>query len=104
MVSSPPYPPRPGLRDPAAHEVHETGLAERIIDNLIGEYIATAANIALAANGYLGAEAEGYRTGVEQMRYLHLAGWTYRLTPEIVDALRRAGLLVADQGGSDDAS
>jgi hypothetical protein len=81
------------IRDPSAHEAHEMPLAGRIIDRLIGAYIAHAGDIALAGNGYSGAEEEGFRKGVEQMRYLHLSGWDYRLTPKILDELRRAGLL-----------
>ena len=86
-----------GIANPAQHEAHEMPLAGRIIDRLISEYIAHAGDIALAGNGYSGAEEEGFRKGVEQMRYLHLSGWDYRLTPKIVDELTRAGLL---QGGA----
>lgn len=67
-------------------------LANRIIEGLIGDWIATAANIARCC----GTESEydrGFRAGVDQMQNLGLADYHYTLTYDILDALRRAGLL-----------
>lgn len=81
-------------RDPSAHAAHEMPLADRIVDDLIGDYIRTAADTARAANGYCDDEAAGYAKAVDQMQHLYLSGHWYRLTPRILDALRRAGLLI----------
>lgn len=81
--------------DLAAHDRHETPLAHRIISDLIGQYITTAAGLASAATGNATPEEVAAQKAIDRMRYLHLAGWDYRLTPRIVDALTRAGLLSA---------
>lgn len=85
------------MKDPGAHIAHDLPLADRIIDQHIRDYIRTATDTARAANGYLGDKAAGFEQAIDQMRHLHLAGWDYRLTPRIVDALRRAGLLAGQE-------
>ena len=80
---------------PAAHEAHDLPLADRIVDDLIGEYIRTGCDIARAATGDGSPEEVAAQKAIDQVQHLHLAGWTYRLTPKILDALRRAGLLAA---------
>lgn len=79
--------------NPAQHEVHETPLANRIIDDLIGEYITTHTGLAAAGYGHLTDHDKGAQEAIDAVLNLHLAGWTYALTPRIVDALKRAGLL-----------
>lgn len=90
------------MLDPAAHEAHDLPLADRIVSDLIGDYIGTAADVALATFGDINEYERGARQGIEQMRYLHLSGWDYALTPKILDALRRAGPLV--QQATDEGS
>lgn len=88
------------MPDPSQHPAHEFPLADRIVDGLIGDYIVTACELALAAHGYSGDKAAGYVQAVEDLRYRNLAGWDYRLTPKILDALRRAGLLVCGENAA----
>lgn len=70
-------------------------VADRLIDNLIADYITTNTGIAAAGYGHLTDHDKGAQHAIDAMRYLHLAGWDYRLTPRIVEALRRAGLLAS---------
>lgn len=79
--------------DPAQHEAHDLPLAERLVSRAVRDWLTTAFAIALAANGYSGAEAQGFAKGLDQMQYLHLSGFKYSLVPDILDQLRRAGLL-----------
>ena len=83
------------VNDPAAHEAHETPLADRIVEQAIREWLDTATAIALAANGNppINDYERGVKQGIENMRYLHLAGYWYALVPEIIGQMRRAGLL-----------
>jgi hypothetical protein len=85
------------MKDPAAHEAHETPLADRLVTDAIRDWLNTATAIALAANGNppLNDYERGFQQGVEQMRHLHLDNYWYTLAPGIVKALRRAGLLAA---------
>lgn len=80
--------------NPAQHPAHDFPLADRIVDDLISEYIATNLALAAATFGSATPEERGAHEALDQVRHLHLAGWDYRLTPKILDALRRAGLLI----------
>lgn len=81
--------------DPAQHEAHEFPLAARIIDGLIGEWLQqhTAIATAAAGSGCLSDYERGVHAGIDRLHHGHLTGFTYNLTPLILDALRRAGLL-----------
>ncbi|MET7867967.1 hypothetical protein [Micromonospora taraxaci] len=81
------------LTGPAAHEAHELPLANRIVDDKIRQFITTACAIASAGAGNWTAEEKAKQEVIAEMRHLHLSGWDYRLTPQIIDALRRANLL-----------
>lgn len=80
--------------DPAAHEAHETGLAERIVERAIGEWLDTATGLARASAGSPTSEYErGRHAGIDSMRHLHLDNWWYTVAPKLITELRRAGLL-----------
>ena len=83
------------MADPAAHEAHETPLADRIVESTVREWLNTATAIALAGNGSppINDYERGFVQGVEQMRHLHLDNYWYALVPAITDQMRRAGLL-----------
>lgn len=81
------------MTNPASHEAHDLPLADRIVSDLIADYLDTATSLALAGFGDVDEHERGARDGIRQMRHLHLDGWDYKLTPKIIDALRRAGLL-----------
>jgi hypothetical protein len=80
-------------RDLAQHEAHELPLADRLVDKAVRGWLETAFLTARAGNSYSGEEAQGFKKGLDQMQYLHLSGWQYSLVPDILDQLRRAGLL-----------
>ena len=80
-------------RDLSQHEAHEVPLADRLVEKAVQDWLRTAFAIARAGNGYSGEEARGFLKGLDQMQYLHLSGWQYSLVPDILDQLRRAGLL-----------
>ena len=77
----------------AAHEAHELPLASRLVTDAIQEFINTGCAIASAGAGTWTAEEKAKQQAIKEMRYLHLSGVDYRLTPLILDTLRRAGLL-----------
>lgn len=83
------------IGDPAAHEAHSVPLENRIMEKIIGEWLATATGLALAANGNppLDDYERGVKQGIEHMTYSHLANYSYVVVPKIIDELRRAGLL-----------
>lgn len=85
------------MKNPAAHEAHDLPLANRIVSDLIGEFIDTGCAIASAGTGNLNDYERGAQAAIDQMRHLHMSGVDYRLTPKILDALRRAGLLVESE-------
>lgn len=74
----------------------EPTTAERIVDELIGDYIATACATARAATGKATPEERAAQAAIDRLQHLHLDGWSYRLTPRLLTALREAGLLAAD--------
>ncbi len=80
--------------DPAAHEAHDLPLADRITVKAIQDWLNTATATAHAANGNppINDYERGISQGIEQMRYLHLDNYWYTLVPEILGALRRAGI------------
>lgn len=90
--------------DPAAHPAHERPLAARIVNDLIRKFITNACDIASAGTGAWTAEEQAKQRAIAEMRNLHLAGWHYRLTPQILDALCRAGLLGDTTGATADAA
>lgn len=83
-------------RDPSAHEAHALPLANRIADQIIGDWLNDRTGTALATVGEANDYERGMRQGIEQMRHLYLSGFEYTLVPALLDALRRAGLLVDD--------
>jgi hypothetical protein len=91
------------VADLSKHEAHELPLANRLVNKLIREWLDINTNIALA--GSPASEYErGVQEGARQMRNLHLASFRHQLTPQILDELQRAGLLVSDTGPAGDAS
>lgn len=81
--------------DPAAHEAHDLPLADRIVAQAIRNWLNAATATARAANGNppLGDYERGVSQGIDHMRHGHLDSYWYTLVPEILGALRRAGLL-----------
>lgn len=77
--------------DPRQHEAHEIPLVSRLITAEITEWLGT--NLATAAAATPTADG---RAAIDRVQNLDLAGVDYRLTPRIVDALRRAGCLRED--------
>lgn len=69
-------------------DLHEYPLAERLIRDVLVEWLTTRLAIAKAA-----APSEEARNMVDQVAHLHLAGTEYSVVPQIVDVLVRAGLL-----------
>jgi len=70
-------------------DIHDTALADRLVDDVIRKWLDSHLGIAEAA-----ADTDDKRQAINQVRWLHLDGYWYQLTPAILDALRRAGLLV----------
>jgi hypothetical protein len=87
--------------DPAAHQAHEFPLADRIVDQAIRDWLETRFAVARAAAGAgaLSDRERAVHAGIDDME-CRLSGYGCTLTPAILDALRRAGLL-ARQGASD---
>lgn len=77
--------------DPRQHEAHEIPLASRLITAEITEWLR--ANLAIAAAA---TPTPDGRAAIDRVRHLDLAGVDYRLTPRLIDALRRAGCLRED--------
>jgi hypothetical protein len=80
--------------DPAAHEVHDTPLANRIVERIIRDWLATATAIARAGNGNppINEYERGISHGIDHLDS-YLTGYPYTVVPQIIDELRRAGLL-----------
>ena len=57
-------------------------LANRLIDDIIRNWLDTAHGLTEAAG-----------QNIDDMRYLHLDNYWYTVTPKILDALKRAGML-----------
>jgi hypothetical protein len=86
------------VADPRRHPAHDVPLADRIITAEIAGWLDRKLTLALAANHRTGERRSGFEEAIEAMRHLHLSGVDYEVTPLIVGALRRAGLL-AERGG-----
>lgn len=76
------------------NEIHDLPLANRLVDGVIREWLNQKFGLQFAQYG--GGSPE--RKALEQARYVGLDGYTYNLTPVILDALRRAGLLASGLG------
>jgi len=89
------------MTDPAAHEAHDLPLADRIAATAIQDWLNAATATARAANGNppLGDYERGIGQGIDRMRHLCLDNYWYTVVPEILGALRRAGLLPPPGGG-----
>ena len=83
------------MKNPAAHEAHDLPLADRIAAKAIQDWLDAATATARAANGNppLGDYERGIDQGIDRMRHLYLDSYWYTVVPEVLDALRRAGLL-----------
>jgi hypothetical protein len=71
-------------------DIHAEPLANRLIDAEIRQWLDRYLGVAEAAAG-----SDAARRVIEQVRHLHLANYFYTLTPAILDALRRAGVIPA---------
>lgn len=78
---------------PSEHHAHELPLADRLVTDRIRQWLDTAIATELAGYGKLSPEERAARKAVEQVRHLALADYSYVLVPQILDELRRAGLL-----------
>jgi hypothetical protein len=83
------------LKDPRAHEAHDVPLADRLVEGVISRWLASATAIGLAANGNppVSEYERGVSQGIEHMAYSHLANYPYTVVPQILDELRRAGVI-----------
>jgi hypothetical protein len=79
--------------DPRRHPAHERPLASRIVTDEITRWIRTNLAIEAASIGTTTPEERAARAAIDQAQNLALAGVDYRLTPHLLDALRRAGCL-----------
>ncbi len=60
------------MSDPGSHEAHDLPLASRLVDDLIGEWLATAWQIASCTADPKFSEYErGKSQGFDEMRWLH---------------------------------
>lgn len=82
------------MTNPAAHEAHDLPLADRIVERAIRDWLDAATATARAASGNPPASdyERGISQGIDNMRHLHLDNYWYTLVPEILGALRRAGI------------
>jgi L-alanine-DL-glutamate epimerase-like enolase superfamily enzyme len=81
------------VTDPRQHQAHELPLADRLVTDRIRRWLTTALETELAGYGEATPEERAARAAVKQMRHLALADYSYALVPQILDDLRRAGLL-----------
>lgn len=79
--------------DPRSHPAHDQPLADRLVTDIITDWIRTNLAIAVAATGAATPEEQAAQAAIDRVKHLDLAGVDYRLTPRILGALRRAGLL-----------
>jgi hypothetical protein len=82
----------PDEGDAVNQEIHELPLAGRLIDDLVCEFLDLATALAREA-----APNDERRKAIREMRHLRLDGYSYQLTPKILDALTRAGLLLSPE-------
>jgi hypothetical protein len=75
------------------NELHDLPLANRLVDGEVRAWLDTHLGLLLAQTS----DGSPERKIVEQARHLSLDGYSYQLTPKILDALRRAALLA--EGG-----
>lgn len=81
--------------DPDARTIHDLPLANRLVDDLIAAYVAEAVRDAYRmAQGWDDQYVGVAEQTIDAMERDQFGGWELRLTPKILDALRRAGLLV----------
>jgi hypothetical protein len=78
------------------NEIHELPLANRLVDDLIREWIDIALNLMRAATGTHTAEERARQKAIDEVQYMALADYSSALTPAILDALRRAGMVTDD--------
>ncbi|GLY21674.1 hypothetical protein [Micromonospora sp. NBRC 101691] len=78
--------------------------ARQILDTLIGEYITVACNTARSATGTGTPEERAAQAAIDHVQHLSLAGHPHRLTPQILAAMNRAGLLRANTPTTADAA
>lgn len=74
------------------NEVHDLPLADRIACAAVRDWLDRATAVAHAGRGELGCEPAEHKA-IEEMRYLHLADYSYTVVPRILNQLRLAGLL-----------
>lgn len=72
------------------NEIHELPLANRLVDAEIRGWLDRKFGLQLAQH----ADGSPEWKALDQARHVALDGYTYDLTPAILEALRRAGLLV----------
>ena len=75
-------------------DFHEIPLANRIVEDLIMQWLDISTSSALATISDLNEYEKGFRAGVIQMRYLHLDNYPYILIPSILENLERADLMI----------
>lgn len=75
----------------ATADIHGLPLASRVVDDVVRAWLDTQLGLAEAAM-----DTDDKRQAVIACRWLHLAGYSYQVTPRILDALRRAGLLIPE--------
>lgn len=83
---------------PDEHQAHEQSLAERLINDRIKRWLDTAIGTELAGYGDINSEEIAATKALQQLRSLALSGYWYTLTPQIIDELKRAGLLDEREG------
>jgi len=73
-------------------EVHDLPLADRLVNDIIREWLDTAFAVANCTVDPEFSEVErGKALAFDEMQYGRLNNYWYAVTPKIVDALRRAG-------------
>jgi hypothetical protein len=75
------------------HGVHDLPLADRLVNDEIHEWLSIAFATARAGCGTYNDYERGGQYMIDEIENLHLADYTYTLTPSILSALRRADLL-----------
>lgn len=90
------------VRQPGIHdEMHELPLAYRLVDEAVAEWLRTHLDLARAGHGDATPIERAKQRMIDEIQYLALAGFSYQLTPAILDALGRAGLLADERRGGE---
>jgi hypothetical protein len=71
------------------NEIHELPLANRLVDAAIREWLDRKLDLQFAQY----ADGSPEWKALDQARHVALGGYTYDLTPKVLDALRRAGVV-----------